>query len=205
MKHTLYTVWVPIVRFPGHVYHTVCNADFSAHLRYLLPLFCLGFTFFCRECWVGWCFSPSVPWGCKGFSSFYLCVSFLGAVAQEGSMLNASLLIHLPCTSLQPEVGTAWPLRSKGLGNGVAVAGLNPSRSSLGSQVLPHPFTIYGPVVALPCLVWEPREVGEVLLVGCLYRFFLMARLCLTPVYPGPTWSPILGLPACLDGVPSFL
>lgn len=139
MKHTLYTVWVPIVRFPGHVYHAVCNADFNTHLRYLLLLFSLGFTFFCRECWVGWCFSPSVPWGCKGFSSFYLCVSFLGAAAQEGSMLNASLLLHLPCTSLQPEVGTAWPLWSKGLGNWVAVAGLNPSRSSLGSQVLPHP------------------------------------------------------------------
>ena len=139
MKHTLYTVWAPIVPFPGHVCHAVCNAGFNTRLRYLLPLFYLGFVFFFFFLqgtlgWLGWVLA-SVPWGRKGFSSFCLCVSFLSTGAQEEGVLNTSLFLHLPCSSLQPEVGTTWPLPSRALGNCVAVAGLNLSLSSLACQV----------------------------------------------------------------------
>lgn len=132
--HSIYSM-SSIVRFPGHVYRAVCNADFNTRLRYLLPLFCLGFYFCCRECWVGWGgFCPLSLEDARTFLPFtFVCPSW---VQQHES---ASLLLHLPCTSLQPEVGTTWPLRSRDLGSWVSVASLNPSRSSLGSQVFHHP------------------------------------------------------------------
>lgn len=69
------------------------------------------------------------------------------------------------------------------------------------------PLTNHGRVVALSCLVWEPGGGGEVLLIGCLYTFFLMARPSLIPICPGPArshsaCSPVL---VFLDGFSSFL
>lgn len=126
------------------------------------------------------------PW--KGFSSLYLCVSFLATAAWEERMLNACLLIHLPCTSLQPEVGTA----KQGFGKFVAVANLNPWHSSMGSQVFHNP-TELSPYQ--PCSCCSPAMCG----LGTWGSRWSVACWLPVQVLPNGQAMPYAGVPRICD------